>query len=480
MKFKKILVLFAMLPVMAVSMASDLKIASVFTDHMVLQRNSKVAVWGSAKPGDKVTVSTSWGAGTKTTKVNADGRWRVEIPTSDNRNAQSLTVSSNGEKVKFNDILFGEVWLLGGQSNMSMPLSGYNNQPVENSTESILASGKRKIRFITVPNLASYRPLDYIETQGWTVASPATAGECSAVGWFFAETLEDALDVPIGLINVSFSGSNLESWMSPEACAKFPNLSVPPLSDETSPWIGNVATLLYNGMMHPVIGYGIAGMLFYQGESNIFDVPAYSPMLAATVSDLRDKWGKGNWPFYITQIAPYDYSEWNFFTPQWPEISAYMREAQLKSSNEIPNSGLAVTLDVGEDYIIHPPKKKPVGQRLAMLALTKDYGFNGFEFQSPEYDHMEVKDGKAILHFKNVHKGITSYGKKLQQFEIAGDNHIFVKADASINDGDGTVIVSSRLVSDPKAVRYAFRDYTKAELFGTGGHPISSFRTDNW
>lgn len=460
--------------------AADLKVGSPFGDNMVLQRNTEVLVWGSAGKGDTIHVKTSWNGLTYTTASAKDGSWCVKVSTGEAGLPYEMDITSPDSIVRFRNIALGEVWIAGGQSNMSMPLKGYEHQPVEGSTEAVLGSKGKTIRFANVKPLAAYKPLKYVDGVEWKEASPATVADCSAVAWFFADRLHEILDVPVGIINASFSGSNLEAWITPETCARFPNLDVPPLSDETSPWIGNVATLLYNGMFKPVEGYGIRGMIFYQGESNIFDVKAYAPLFEATVADWRNRWGGYEWPFYFVQITPYDYKEWNFFKPEWPEISAYLREAQLKSSYTIPNSAMVVTMDLGADYIIHPPKKKPIGDRLALLALSKTYGIGGFECESPRYSHMEILDGKAILHFDHMFNGITSYGKPLKSFEICGDNGVFVPAEAYIDQGGGTVVVWSRLVSEPKAVRYAFRDFAEAELFGTGGLPVSSFRTDNF
>jgi sialate O-acetylesterase len=314
----------------------------------------------------------------------------------------------------------------------------------------------------------------------WQEASPENAGECSVVCWFFADLLQQQLDVPVGIINASYGGSNVEAWMPPAACKQFDDIEIPTASDETSPWINNVPTVLYNGMIHPLVGYGIKGLIWYQGESNIFNVPRYAPSVAAMVSEWRKEWNVGEFPFYFAQIAPYDYKEWNFFTPQWPEISAYQREAQLKSQQLIRNSAMAVLMDVGEEKMIHPSRKKEVGERLALLALAKSYGMKGFEFESPEYERMDIEGDKAIIHFSKQYMGLTSYGKSLQLFEIAGENKVFHKAQATINEENGTVVVSSPLVKEPKAVRYAFKDFVVGELFGTGGLPVSSFRTDDW
>ena len=169
--------------------------------------------------------------------------------------------------------------------------------------------------------------MEHFEAE-WVKASPENVAECTAVGWFFADFLQRNMDVPVGIINASYGGSNIEAWMNAEACKQFDDIPVPPLSNETSPWISNVPTVLYNGMIHPLVGYGIKGIIWYQGESNIFNVPRYAPSVAAMVSKWREAWGLGEVPFYYAQIAPYDYKEWNFFTPQWPEVSAYQREEQ--------------------------------------------------------------------------------------------------------------------------------------------------------
>lgn len=472
--------LMALLAVAQLSFAGQhLKLAAIFSDNMVLQQQSKAPLWGWAEKGTKINVTTSWNNKHYEAVADKEGKWKVTVDTPVAGGPYTVTVNGK-EKIELKNVYVGEVWLASGQSNMSMPLKGYKHQPVTGSTEAVLQSKGKKIHFINIPPLAAYSPLDDVKDASWEVASTATTGECSAVCWFFAELLNQQLDIPVGIINASYSGSNAEAWMTEAACHEFKDIEVPPRSDETSPWIGNVATLLYNGMIHPVEGYEIKGMLWYQGESNIFNVPRYAPSVAAMVKDWRKIWNRGNLPFYYVQIAPYNYKEWNFFTPQWPEISAYQREAQLKMQSLIPNSAMAVTLDVGEEYQIHFPRKKEVGQRLALLALAKTYGLTGVEFESPEYERMEVKGDKAIIHFSKQYMGLTSHGKELTLFEIAGENKVFVKAEASIEGDEGTVVVSSRLVKEPKAVRYAFKDYVSAELFGTGGLPVSSFRTDDW
>lgn len=463
---------------MAAASAQEFKVADIFGDNMVLQQKSEAKIWGTDKPGSKISVVSSWNGKNYSTTTDKEGKWSVYIATPAAGGPYTLKVKGQ-KSITFNNVLIGEVWFASGQSNMSMPLKGYYCQPVEGSNEAILDATGKNIRFINIPTLAAYKPLDGFDAE-WQVASVRTAGECCAVGWFFADFLAKHIGVPIGIINASFGGSSVEAWMTPDACSRFEDIGVPEKSEESSPWLNNIPTVLYNGMVNPLVGYNIRGMIWYQGESNVFNVPRYASSVAAMVEDYRKIWGCGNFPFYFVQIAPYDYKSWNFFTPQWPEISAYQREAQAKCLDIIENSGMAVTLDIGHPTEIHPPKKREVGERLGMLALAKTYGVTGFEAESPRYEKMDVKGNKAIIHFTSQHFGITSKGNKLRLFEIAGENRVFHEAEAWIDGDNGTVVVTNRYVNEPKAVRYAFKDFVEAELFGCGGLPVPSFRTDDW
>lgn len=456
----------------------EFKIADIFSDEMVLQQKTQTPVWGWDKSGKNVTVLTSWNNKSYPVRTDAQGKWKVMISTP-SAGGPYLIIVSGSKKVTLKDVWIGEVWYASGQSNMSMPLKGYFCQPVSGSNEAIINSHDKKIHFINIPVMGAYKPREGF-TAEWVAASPETTGDCSAVAWFFADFLNRNLDVPVGIINASYGGSNVEAWMTPAACNRFDDIKVPEIKEYNDPNINNVPTVLYNGMVNPVVGYAIKGMIWYQGESNIFNVPRYAPSVAAMVAEYRKIWSAGEFPFYFVQIAPYEYKCWNFFTPQWPEISAYQRQAQADCMKLIPNSAMAVLMDIGEQYVIHPTHKKEVGERLAMLAIAKTYGFKGFEAESPEFEKMEIEGNKAILHFSKQFSGITSYGKTLELFEIAADNKMFQKADAYIDDKNGTVVCSSKLVDKPVAVRYAFRNFVVGELFGTGGLPVSSFRTDKW
>lgn len=474
----KILILIGCMVASATIGAQELKLASIFTDEMVLQQRVEAPIWGWSKKGSKINVTTSWNNRSYTAVTDNQGKWIVKVSTPEAGGPYKIEVTGN-RKIVLKDVLIGEVWLASGQSNMSMPLKGYYCQPVAGSNEAIINSVKKQIHFINIPAKGTYRPQNEFKAQ-WKKCSLENTGDCSAVAWFFADFINKNTGVPVGIINASYGGSVVETWMTPEACHKFKDIAVPNVCDEVVKDEPNTPTALFNAMINPLVGYAIKGMIWYQGESNIFNVPRYAPSMAAMVSEYRRIWNLGEFPFYYVQIAPYEYKCWNFFTPQWPEISAYQREAQMKCMKLIPNSAMAVLMDVGEQYVIHPSHKKEAGDRLGLLALAKTYGFNGFEAESPEYERLEIDGDKAIVHFNKQYNGITSYGKTLKLFEISGDNKVFQKADAYIDEDNGTVVCTSKVVSKPVAVRYAFRNFVVGELFGTGGLPVSSFRTDDW
>jgi sialate O-acetylesterase len=281
----------------------------------------------------------------------------------------------------------------------------------------------------------------------------------------------------VGLLHVSYSGSNIEAWMDASWLKEFNIKDIPSRNDSIK--IPNrTPTLLYNGMLHSVIGYGIKGCIWYQGESNYTDPDLYEKLFEKMVKAWRAQWGLGDFPFYYAQIAPFNYGQLPQTDRKEKYNSAYLRDAQRKAMKTIPNSGMAVLMDTGEENNIHPANKKAAGQRLAYWALGKTYGVKGFTYASPTYDHMEIKDSTIVISFDHVPNGITSFGAALTCFEIAGKDKNFYPATAIL--GRKSVTVSSPEVKDPVAVRYAFKDFVKGDLFGTNGLPVSSFRTDDW
>lgn len=455
---------------------AEIKPASIFTDHMVLQQKAEVAIWGWAKKGSIVRLTPSWDSKRYTVKADAEGKWRIKITTPKAGGPYELTMS-DGVALTLKDILIGEVWFCGGQSNMEMPMKGFKSQPILGSNEAILKSANAKIRVYTVPRASVTERQDNSKPSDWKLASPEAVANFSATAYYFGRLLSEMLQVPVGLINDSYGGSTVEAWMSPELLKSFPEVKVPAKTDIIKE-VSRTPTTLYNGMLYPIVGYGIRGAIWYQGESNHSRPDRYEDLFPAMVKEWRNTWGMGEFPFYYAQIAPYKFVKDEDMPTAGKLISAFIRDAQRKSMTKIPNSGMAVLLDVGQERSIHPSNKETVGLRLAYLALGNTYGIKGFGYASPDYESMSIKDGTAVLRFTNVPNGLTSFGKPLQLFEIAGADKVFHPAKAAVSGS--SITVSAEAVPVPVAVRYAFKDFVIGDLYSNEGLPVSSFRTDDW
>ncbi|KLT64391.1 9-O-acetylesterase [Pedobacter sp. BMA] len=456
--------------------SATIKPASMFTDHMVLQQQSNVAIWGWAKPSNKVKITTSWNKESYTVTSGQDGKWKVKVSTPVAGGPYNMEFN-DGEKLVLTDILIGEVWFCGGQSNMEMPLKGFKGQPIIGSNEAILKSANQNIRVYTVPRSSITTRQENSKPSQWKAAAPETVSNFSATAWYFARLLSEMLNVPIGVINDSYGGSTIEAWMSPEDLKPYSEIKIPSKGDSIKE-VSRTPTTLYNGMLYPVIGYGIKGALWYQGESNYERSDRYEDLFPAMVSSWRKNWENGEFPFYYAQIAPYNYTQLPPNHIGGKFNSAFLRDAQRKSLAKIPNSGMAVLLDIGEEKSIHPANKKQGGERLAYLALAQTYGIKGFGAYSPTYESLTIDKNKAVIKFQNVPNGLTSFGKELNLFEVAGADKKFYPAKAVINGS--SISVSAEQVKIPVAVRYAFKDFVTGELFGNDGLPVSSFRTDDW
>ncbi|MBE0679992.1 MAG: sialate O-acetylesterase [Bacteroidales bacterium] len=441
---------------------------SIFGNNMVLQQKSDVAIWGKASPNSVVEITTSWNNKKYASRSDNDGRWNIKVSTSQAGGPFNLVIS-DGKPMTIRNVLIGEVWICSGQSNMFMPLSGFKNQPVLGSLEFIVTSANPKIRLLKVPPKASLTAENDFAGK-WEECNPETISSFSATAYFFGRMLNQVLGVPVGLVQTSWGGTRIEPWLSEEGAGRFDWLTIPgeaPVNREISK---DLPTVIFNAMINPLAGYGISGVIWYQGEANRNEPGRYRDLLPALVNDWRTKWNIGEFPFYYAQIAPFNYgSDVN---------SAYLREAQLAAAEVIPNSGMASLVDIGEENCIHPSNKKVAGERLAYLALSKTYGIKGFVCEGPVLKEMTVDDNIVNLTFRNTPNGLTSYGKELSCFEVAGENRRFYPAIAYIT-GKGVSLFSPS-VSKPVAVRYAFKDYVRGDLYNTEGLPASSFRTDNW
>ena len=468
-----VLVTFLLLLIQSAS--GEVRLPAIVSSNMVLQRDATVILWGWADAKEKITIKASWLDEVLSVTADNEGNWRVEVRTTTSKKEQSISLSGKNSKIELENILFGEVWLCSGQSNMQQPLTGYPGEPTFESAMAIAKSRNSKLRLFTVDRVGAKTPINDLEKYTpWQEASPENAASFSAVAYFFGNQLQKILDVPVGMIHTSWGGSSVEAWMSKEVIGTFQevNLDEVDLSKNTN----HIPSALYNAMIHPLIPYTIKGALWYQGESNRLEPDRYKELFPAMVKDWRTRWNIGDFPFYFVQIAPFWYSNNDAFTTA--ENSAFIREAQLHCADLIPNSGIAITMDIGDEFCIHPTKKKEVAERLLFNALHQSYGFVNVDGKSPVYESMELKDGGIILSFKNAETGLYAYDE-LTGFEVAGEDRVFYPAEAKIVNS-GNVQVVSEKVSTPVAVRYAWSNWVTGTLYDTNLLPASSFRTDNW
>jgi sialate O-acetylesterase len=477
---------------------SQVKLHTLFHDHMVLQRGTAVPIWGTARPDEQVTVA--FDQQKKTVKADKDGRWMVKLEPLQAGGPFELKVNS----ITLQDVLVGDVWLCGGQSNMEFPLS---TLPI--CKEEAPKANYPKLRLFTVAHAPKDEPVADVKGR-WEECTPTSAPKFSAVGYFFGRDLQKELDIPIGLVCSSWSGTPIEAWMSepllaadpqfkPElerwkagvkdydkameewrqkveewekAVEKDPTLKRPkrPLNPKNAaPNFGR----LFNGMIAPLVPFAIKGVIWYQGESNAPIAQYYAARFQAMIGDWRQRWGQGDFPFLFVQLAN--------FMKRHPEPTdtdwARLREAQLKTLLSTPKTGMAVAIDIGDEKDIHPPNKPAFGKRLVLAALAVAYG-KEIEFSGPLFDSMKVEGDKVRLTFKHVGGGLVAQGEKLKGFAVAGEDRKFVWAEAAIQ-GDA-VVVQSGEVAKPVAVRYAWDDNPEATLYNKAGLPASPFRTDEW
>jgi sialate O-acetylesterase len=444
---------------------------SIIDNNMVLQQKTNVALWGKAKPGLKIAIHTGWNRKLYNVTAAADSTWKVMVATPSAGGPYEITFN-DGEPLVLKNILIGEVWLCTGQSNMEMPMKGFGNQPILHSNDLLVDAENSQIRLFRIEKAMTRSPQENCKAAPWEDANAQSVKEFSAVGYQFAKLLQEKLKVPVGVIMSANGGTRIEAWMDKNSLLAFPETRIIPELD-TAKIIKNDATVLYNAMIHPIEGYGINGVLWYQGESNRNNANIYDKLMQTMVSAWRKLWKIGDWPFYYVQIAPHFYTERDV-----RGLAPFLREAQEKALALIPNSGMVVTMDIGSDKTIHPPDKTTVSKRLAYHALSNVYGKKGISFASPTFKSMKVTDTSIYINFQNTPNGLAMTGTALSAFEIAGEDKIFHAAKARIS-GNGIMIEKGAVVK-PVAIRYAFKDFTVGDLFSTEGLPVAPFRTDTW
>ena len=479
----------------AIPARAELQLPALFSDNMVLQQGVPVTLWGWADDGDVVTVQFR---GQKISATAHNLKWSLKLRALKAGGPDTLTISTKTQTRQLTNVLVGEVWVCSGQSNMEWPLSRAFQAESE-----VAAATNTLIRLFHVPKAKSDSPTVKIKKTAWQLCSPEAAKGFSAVGYYFGRDLQAARKVPVGLIESDWGGSPAEVWMSREALEINPRYQTEILDSysiaeknyrealvayeiekaeaaknnqdfkKRSPGLGWKPSELYNGMIAPLIPYAIKGAIWYQGESNAGLAEQYRTLYPDMIRNWRRDWSQGDFTFLAVQLAP-----WMAIQPQ-PKESAWaeLREAQFLATQVLPKVGMAVITDIGDEKDIHPTKKAPVGARLALAARAIAYG-EKIEFSGPIYHDMKAADGKIILRFDHVGKGLEARAGELKGFAICGEDGKFVWAKAEIMP-DNTVAVSSAEVTKPVAVRFGWADYPVVNFWNKDGLPASPFRTDN-
>jgi len=502
-----------------IALSAAVRLPAVIGDHMVVQQDKPVAVWGWADKAEPVTVR--FNGQEKKAVADAAGKWRVVFdPVKAGGGPLEIAVrGASGPEIVVKDILAGEVWLASGQSNMEWAMSWLPNPAPE-----ILRADHPGLRLFLVPKRTASEPREDVEAQ-WKVCAPDAVRPFSAVAYYFGLELHKKLGVPVGLISSAWGGTLIEPWTPPAGFAAIPELApildkhlaryaeyrdklakslpvidawtkdtkkalaakapLPPepaLEPTENPWDSPQSpTALYNGMIHALTPFAIRGAIWYQGESNRNDGLLYEKKMDALIRGWRETWKLSDFPFYYVQLAPYDYGydrNMKGSLVRDAERLPIIWEAQ-RNALRIPATGMAVVTDIATLDDIHPPNKVDVGRRLALWARAKTYGEKDLVFSGPLYKSMTVEGDKARIAFEYTGGGLVSNDNQpLVWFEIAGEDRTFYKAEAEI--AGNTVLVRSPRVPAPKAVRFGWHELAVPNLANKEGLPASPFRTDNW
>jgi sialate O-acetylesterase len=496
----RMLALVSLLALPQVALA-ELKMSPVFGDSMVVQRDKPIHIWGWTTAGTDVKVEMAGHSGSD--KADAGGRFDVKLDPLPAGGPHQMVISADETKT-FGDVLVGEVWVCSGQSNMAFAVASANDPDLES-----LSANYPNIRLISVPQVGSQTPLNDFAGK-WEACTPETVSSFSAVGYFFGRQLHQTLDVPIGLIDNAWGGSAAEAWVRRdrlEEDGKYDELLEKWNTTETTydhdaavaAWNKRVARWqktqkgnrpraprnplagqhrpanLYNGVLHPVIGYTIRGAIWYQGESNAGRAYQYRDLFPLMIQGWRDDWGQGDFPFYWVQLADFRPEVDPPAESDWAEL----REAQTMTMSTLTNTGQAVITDLGEAADIHPKNKQDVAKRLVRWALAKDYGIE-IPYRSPTYKSMQTDGAKATVKFDHIGKGLDTFDvREPIGFAIAGKDKVFVNAEAKIV-GKDTMEIWSDSVASPVAVRYAWADNPICNVQSADGLPMTPFRSDDW
>lgn len=441
----------------------NLKLPSVFSDHMVLQQKTSACIWGWAEAKQKVSIAVSWSHSPISVHANEAGKWLADIRTPPGGGPYEIEIATADEALILRDVLVGEVWLCSGQSNMVWG-AAFGHQEMLDELPN--ARRHETIRLFHVTRNQSAVPLDTLPDT-WLRCDSSAAAQFSAIGYFTAKMLSEKLDVPIGIISSCAGSTTVETWTPADVFDVHPELKL--LTNHALP----VGTH-WNAMIQPLVSFAIRGVFWYQGEGNVISYPGYGKLLGQMVHAWREAWGY-EFPFFQVQIAPYAYESQGVLGNK----AAFLREQQVRTLATIPKTGLVVTTDLVPDLgEIHPPKKKTIAARLASLALAEVYGWPLVDYKSPVYARHTINGQRITVHFDGVEKGLRCADGRVSDLFIAGQDSVFHPAEASIA-GNHLHVFSPR-VAAPVAVRFGFTDTARPNLVNVNGMPVSPFRTDDW
>jgi sialate O-acetylesterase len=449
------------------------RFSTIFSDNMVLQQKSKVKIWGYSAPNDLLKIEASWSRKSKTFKADSTGKWMTELSTPKG-SFKNYTISlsdSEKRKIILKNVCIGEIWLCSGQSNMEM-IMGPNAQwklHVDNAEKEIASANYPMIRFINIQRKESFTPVEEIIANGWKTCDSEIIKYLSAVGYYFARRLQTNIKLPIGLIVNSYGGSPIQSWIPAKYSMdsiynKERDIREKTKLKSTKPTY-DILSCLYNGMTYPILNFKVRGWLWYQGESNVGDAKRYPKMMKDLVDSWRKSWNL-NLPFYYVQIAPFKYP--GYQKEKWAEL-AFAQENALKI---IDNSYMTITADIGDSINIHPGKKKPVGDRLANLALANTY-HKISNYNCPSFRKVSQENNILKIEFNNTYKGLYQEGVH-QEFEISSNDITYYKADLDIKGK--YISLSSPMVPAPRYVRYCWKDASISTIYNSEHLPLGPFK----
>lgn len=445
--------------------AAQLRIPNFFSDHMVLQRETPVNLWGWGEAGSPVKIKGSWFPDTVCTTVDGNGQWRVTLPMGAAGGPHQLELHSNSESLRLTDILLGDVFLCSGQSNMEWG----GNQNLQEIIDELPHANNPEIRLLQVSRKTDSYPQTQIPDT-WERLNAETLKPFSAIGYFIAKRIHAEEKVPIGVINASWGGTPAETWTPEYLIDNDPFLKDRAEKQEANAYRPHRAGAAWNSMIYPLAGYNLSAVFWYQGESNVETWDGYDKLIKTLVNSWRAAWNS-DFPFYFVQIAPYQYGN---PTP----LAALLRQQQVKTSLELPSTAMAVITDLVDDVQnIHPTQKKAVADRLATIALVEIYGRQIEDYRSPVYRSAEIVENTMEITFHHLDGHLKADGP-ISALYIAGSDRKFKPAIGKIKGNK--LIVESTEVPHPKAVRFGFSETAIPNLFNSKGLPVSPFRTDHW